>query len=89
MKWIATIGLILNVIGSVIFIIDSNRLSGVLSSMMTHMARGFGLWDQEPINEEQQNELNNKIIASKKLAYWGYALFLTGFILQLIALWWK
>ena len=85
MKWLAIIGLVFNVAGAVFFIIDTNRLSALLSSMVKHMADGYGFWDQKPFEKEQLSKLTNGISSSKKLTRWGYTLFFGGFLLQLIA----
>ncbi|MFT4754800.1 MAG: hypothetical protein ACI85Q_002362 [Salibacteraceae bacterium] len=85
MNWLAIIGLILNVIGSFLFIIDSNRLSGMLAKMVHHMADGYGTWDSNTFEKHEIEELQRKISTSKRLTSYGYLLFIGGFILQLIA----
>lgn len=85
MKWLAIIGLVFNVAGSIAFIIDTNRLSSLLSSMVKHMADGYGFWDQKPFEKEQLFELKKGVSTSKRLTRWGYLFFLGGFLLQLIA----
>ena len=85
MSWLAIIGLILNVVGSFVFILDSNRLSGLLAKMVGHMAEGHGKFDSKSFSKEEIQELEHKISASKKLTYLGYTLFIGGFALQLLA----
>jgi len=85
MNWLAITGLVLNVIGSIVFIIDSNRLSGVVAKMVGHMADGYGMWDTKKFQENEIKELEQKISSSKKLTSLGYVLFISGFALQLIA----
>jgi hypothetical protein len=82
---VSAFGLILDVIGAIIFIFDSNRLSGLLAGMVKHIAEDHGKWDSTQFKKEDLNDLQNKINSSRSFTRWGYAFFLIGFLLQLIS----
>ena len=81
---LSSIGLILDVIGAVIFIVDSSRLSGLLASMVKHIAEDHGRFDSKRFTNNEMNDLQNKINSSRSFTHWGYAFFITGFLLQLL-----
>ena len=81
---LSRIGLILDVIGAVIFIVDSNRLSGLLAGMVKHIAEDHGRFDSKKFTTEEINDLQSKISSSRSFTRWGYAFFITGFLLQLL-----
>jgi len=78
-------GLVMNVIGSLLFIIDSNRLQNTLSSMVEQIAEGHGRFDGKSFTTDQLKHLANNIRKSKSFTIVGYTLFIAGFALQLIA----
>jgi len=82
---ISIIGLILNVVGSILFIADTNRLSSLLAGMVKHIAEDHGKYDSRHFKKEEINNLQNKINSSKSLSWWGYSFFLIGFLLQLVS----
>jgi len=84
-KLLSIFGLIMNVIGSLIFIWDSNRLSGKLSFIVRRMAERYGYVNMQPFERSELDDLDKGILSSKKLAYLGYGLFVGGFLLQLIS----
>ncbi len=85
MKWLPIIGLFFNVIGSVLFIVDTNRLSSQLASMVKRIAEDHGKYDSRRFTEPEIGQLQTRIVTSKRLTFLGYIFFLSGFGLQLIS----
>ncbi|MEO1096480.1 MAG: hypothetical protein AAFX57_01840 [Bacteroidota bacterium] len=83
MSYLSITGLVLNVIGSIFFIIDTNQLSNMLASMVKHMAKGHGKFDSRSFSKEEIGSLEKLIKKSKLLTVLGYSFFLLGFTLQL------
>lgn len=82
---IAFIGLTLNIIGSILFIIDSNKLFGWLTYMTAHMAKGHGKFDREEFSREEMQKFAKRVRNSRTLTLWGFSLFFFGFLIQIIS----
>lgn len=81
---ITFIGLTLNIIGSILFIIDSKKLFGWLTYMTTHMAEDHGKFDGQKFSREEMEKFNERVQNSRTLTLWGLWLFFFGFFIQLI-----
>jgi hypothetical protein len=86
MKNLNLIGLVLNVTASVLFLIDSSRLSGLLASLVHKIAPGIGRFDssRNRPTEQEIKSLEQRITQSKWIQIIGAVLLALGFILQLI-----
>ena len=87
MSWLPITGLALDVIGSLLFISDTNRLSGLLASMVKHIAEDHGKYDSKSFSKEEIENLQTNINKSKTLTMCGYVFFSLGFLLQLLSFW--
>ena len=76
-----TIGLVLNVFGSAMFLIDNYRLSGLMSSMVHQMSEDHGRFDSKKFPKEEMKTLSTRIKASGRWNIFGGILFLSGFFL--------
>lgn len=85
MTWLSVTGLVLNVIGSVLFIIDTNRLSGLLASIVKQMVQDHGKMDSKVFSKAEILQLQTRIVSSKKLTTMGYIFFISGFLMQLVS----
>jgi len=79
----ATYGIILNFIGSLLLVIGSSIQTGVITKILDTIADKYGTWGMDKIPDD----LIAKFRTQKTLSFWlniiGYILFICGFGLQL------
>lgn len=83
-KILNLLGLVISIVASLVFIIDSSRLFKALKAILLHLSDKVGIHDG-PVDKIEINKLEIATNDSKKRNRLGFILFLCGFILQLAA----
>ena len=85
MEYLNLIGLTLNVIGSLLFIDDTNKVSSTLNNVIIKISEHSGNYSGI-IVQENATKLKLEVSSSKKRTRCGYFLFMVGFLLQIFEL---
>jgi hypothetical protein len=89
MDWLtlSRVGLIINTTGAIALILGSNQAVDVMSKFIGVIGATYGTYGQGSVTKQTQ-KLTGEFIRAKKRATLfntlGYALFIIGFILQLL-----